>query len=206
MSTQQTLANREFPRSNILTVSSTANGITTNRFSIPGSQTSGTLQSTFNTIVLKQAGGTAMPAYYDNVKVELAGGTSPAVFADWQTLNWPNNSDPATTGPLADPDGDGAKNLLEWALNLDATRPGGFTPAFTRDGEFLLYTYTRRKTAPGEAVFQVEWSDTLGNDWSTSGVTAYQPAPIDVTSESVVVAIPAGAGEKRFIRLKETPR
>ncbi len=186
----------------LLTVSSTLNGITTTHFSIPGSQTSGTIQSTFNTVVLKQSGGTAMPAYYDNLKLELTGGTTPAVFADWQSLSWPGQSDPATIGPNADPDGDGLDNLLEWALHLDGTRPDGFTPALTRDGEFLLYTYTRRKTAPGAATFQVEWSDTLGHDWSAAGVTVYQPVSTGVASESVVVAVPAGTDEKRFIRLR----
>jgi hypothetical protein len=143
-----------------------------------------------------------MPAYYDNLKLELTGGTTPAVFADWQSLSWPGQSDPATIGPNADPDGDGLDNLLEWALNLDGTRPDCFTPAFTRDGEFLLYTYTRRKTAPGEATFQVEWSDTLGHDWSAAGVTAYQPVSTGVTSESVVVAVPAGTNGTRFVRVR----
>lgn len=186
----------------LLTVSSTLNGIINTHFSIPGSQTSGTLQSTFNTIVLKQAGGLAMPAYYDNVKVELSGGTSPAIFTDWQSLNWPGNNDPAITGPLADPDGDGIINLLEWALNLDGTQPDGFTPTLARDGDFLLYTYTRRKIAPGEASFEIEWSDTLGSDWSAAGVTAYQPVSTGVTTESIIIAVPADSGEKRFVRLR----
>jgi hypothetical protein len=186
----------------LLTVSSTLNGVTTTHFSIPGSQTSGTLHSTFNTIVLKLAGHTAMPAYYDNVKVELRGGIDPAVFTDWQTLNWPNNNSPATTGPDADPDGDGLNNLLEWALHLNAANPDRFAPGLAFDGEFMLFTYIRRKTAPDEANFQVQWSEMLADDWSNAEVVTAPANSIDSSSESVSASIPVGTGAQRFVRLK----
>ena len=185
----------------LLTVSSTS-GATTTHFSIPGSQTSGTLRTTFDTVVLKQAGGTAMPTYYDNIKVELIGAINPAVFADWQEIIWPGNSDPTTNGPNADPDGDGNTNFLEWALRLDPTRPDTFQPATLRDGDYLLYTYKRRKTAPGEATYRVEWSDTLANDWSNIDVVTAPANSIDATTESVTASIPVGSSAGRFVRLK----
>ena len=101
-----------------------------------------------------------------------------------------------------DPDHDDLNNLLEWALHLDATIPDTFRPTLANDDEELQYTYTRRKTAPGAAVFQVEWSDTLGNDWSSVGVIENPPVSLTATQESVTVRISEGYATKRFFHLK----
>jgi hypothetical protein len=101
-----------------------------------------------------------------------------------------------------DPDKDGLSNLLEWALHLDATIPSTFRPVLTKTATELQYTYTRRKTAPGEAAFQLEWSDTLANNWSSIGVIEGPPLSLSATSESVTAAIPSGSIGKRFLRLK----
>jgi hypothetical protein len=130
---------------------------------------------------------------------------NPAIFADWQQLVWPGVTDSNTIGPAADPDHDGLGNFLEWALHLDATVPDTFHPTSTKDGAFLEYTYTRRKTAPGEATLILEWSDTLGNDWSTVDVTTHPPLGISADSESVRCTLPAGSAGKRFIRLRVSP-
>ena len=185
----------------LLTATSGSGPSALTRFSIPGSQASGTVHTTFNTIVLRQAGGTAMPATYDNIELELIGGKDPALFADWQALTWPGVGDPNLIGPDADPDGDGRGNFLEWALRLDATRPDPFQPGLVRDGDFLLFTYPRRRTAPGEASWRVEWSDTLGNDWTELDVVNAPPNPIDATRESVTASIPAGPAGRRFVRV-----
>ena len=146
-----------------------------------------------------------MPVYYDNIKVEIIGNTAapdPANFADWQAITWPGNNDVNIIGPDADPDGDGIKNLLEWALHLNATNPDVFSPTFAKDGADLDFTYTRRKTTPGEATFRVEWSDTLTNDWSIIGVIEDAPSSINTTSESLHATIPAGPNGKRFVRVR----
>jgi hypothetical protein len=101
-----------------------------------------------------------------------------------------------------DPDNDGLNNLLEWALHLDATSPSNFKPTFSVNPHELRYTYIRRKIAPGEAVFQLEWSDTLGNDWSRVGVVEEAPVSLSSTEESVTVRLPEGSGLHRFLRLK----
>jgi hypothetical protein len=188
----------------LLTVTSGSGPSTVTHFSIPGSQTTGTLRNTFNTVVLKQAGGTAMPASYDNIMVELIGGpqTDSSIFANWQQATWPGITDPATTGPDADPDGDGIRNLLEWALLLDATSPDTFKPTVTRDGDYLLFTYNRRKTAPGEASFQIERSATLGDDWSTADIVTAPAQSIDAISESVLASVLVGADGRCFLRVK----
>jgi hypothetical protein len=186
----------------LLTVSSGTGPAATTHFSIPASQTTGTIHKSFNTVVLKQSGGSGMPATYDNIELELIGGLNPAIFADWQELTWPGITDANTIGPDADPDGDGRGNFLEWALRLDATRPDTFQPGLVRDGDFLLFTYPRRKTAPGEASFTVEWSDTLGNDWTDLDVVNAPPNSIDATRESVTASIPAGTAGRRFVRVR----
>ena len=128
--------------------------------------------------------------------------TDPATLAGWQAQSWPGVNDPDVTGPGMDPDQDGLNNLLEWALHLDPNKPDTFIPAVNMDSSTLEYTYTRRKTAPGQAIYQVEWSDTLADPWT--------PAPsdpaseIDDTRESVRTVVPLGTGDRRFIRLKIT--
>ncbi len=126
----------------------------------------------------------------------------PATIAGWQALTWPGNSDPNIIGPTMDPDFDGLTNLLEWALRLDPEIPNPFQPALTRNASELQYTYTRRKTATGAAAFQIEWSDTLGNDWSSAGVTQDSPVSLSTSEESVTTRIPAGSTGRRFLHLK----
>ena len=187
----------------LLTVSSTSGGTTTTHFSIPGSQTTGTIHSTFNTVVLRHAGGSGMPAYFDNITLDLIGGTNPAWFTDWQDITWPGGTAETITVPSADPDSDGLPNQLEWALHLDPKLSSPFVPAMVFDGDSMLYTYTRRKIAPGQSTFHVEWSDTLNaDDWSELDVFPSPPVSIDDTRESVTCAIPIGPENRRFIRLR----
>jgi hypothetical protein len=187
----------------LFTFSSTSGETTTAHFTVNG--TTSTIHNTFDTLVLKQAGTSAMPVYYDNIKVEVIGTTptpDPGIFADWQEITWPGNNDVDTIGPDADPDGDGIINLLEWGLHLDATEPDVFAPTFIKNGAVLDFTYVRRKTAPGEATFRVEWSETLANDWSAAGVIEDAPVSINTTSESLHATVPAGPNGKCFIRVR----
>ena len=124
---------------------------------------------------------------------------NPAILSDWQAITWPGITDPQIIGPNADPDGDGLCNLLEWSLHLFPTQPDSFHPDFVKTGLVLEYTYTRRKTAPGEAIYQVEWSDNLDNAWSTLGVTETRISGTDET-ETIHATMPASNG-RRFVRL-----
>jgi hypothetical protein len=126
---------------------------------------------------------------------------NPGVYDDWSLLAWPGISDPETIGKGKDPDQDGIVNVAEWALHLDPKHPGAFKPALSRGGAVMEYIYTRRRTAPGGALFLVEWSDNLGDTWSGAGVIADPPSPIDDATESVRVTIPA-PDRRRFVRLK----
>jgi len=136
------------------------------------------------------------------IDVTVAG--NPAIFDDWQQIEWPGVNDPSITGPGADPDQDGYNNLLEWALAMRPQHSDTFTPELTADSSSTLtYTYTRRKIVPGQATFHVEWSDTLAaGDWSEINVVPSPPVSIGDTVESVTCAIPPGPENRRFIRLR----
>ncbi|HEX7260787.1 MAG TPA: hypothetical protein VF258_03145, partial [Luteolibacter sp.] len=127
-----------------------------------------------------------------------------AHLADWQQHTWPGVSNPDLIAPDKDPDGDGIKNLLEWALHLDATQFDTAQIDLETQGELIEYRYTRRNTTPGEAVFQVVWSDDFHETWSSAGVSAEIITPLTATAESVLVTIPAGNNGKRFVRLGVT--
>jgi hypothetical protein len=126
----------------------------------------------------------------------------PGFFADWQALTWPGANDPAVTGADRDPDADGLCNLLEWALHLDPAKPDVFAAALQHGGSGLQYTYTRRKTAPGQANYRVEWSSTLGDDWTGEGITGEPPVSLSDTLESVTVVLPEALQERCFLRLR----
>lgn len=128
----------------------------------------------------------------------------PARFAEWQALSWPGLSDSAIIGPQADPEKDGHANLLEWALHLLPLANDRPVAGLTRNGSNLEYTWTRRKTAPGEAAWQVEWSDSLTGAWSTANVVHATPVPLSATAESVRSTLPAGPDGRRYVRVRVT--
>jgi hypothetical protein len=102
-----------------------------------------------------------------------------------------------------DPDQDGLSNLIEWALHLNANAPDGFKPTLTLSGGTIHFSYTRRKTAPGEAAFQVLWSDTLGDDWSDDNVSPESLVSETATTRTVMVSVPVTA-DRRFLRVRVT--
>lgn len=186
----------------LFTLSSTTGGVNTVHFSIRG--TTSTIYNKFDTVTLRYSSG-SMVAAYDNVRVETfseISGPIASTFSEWTELIWPGVTNPTITGMDKDPDGDGMNNLMEWALHLDPIKSDTFQPNFLADQTALNYTYTRRKTAPGEAEYIVEWSDTLNDDWSTEGVVLSAPVSLDETSDSVTATIPRSPIDRRFIRVK----
>jgi autotransporter-associated beta strand protein len=128
----------------------------------------------------------------------------PGTFAGWQEETWPGVLNADLIAASQDPDGDGMNNLLEWAMHGNAKTPDHFDLRLTQSatpGKFD-FSYTRRKTSPGQAIFVVEWSNTLGGDWSAEGVGTEVTSPFDATSESVTVTIPANGMGRRFVRVK----
>nr|MCU0781024.1 MBG domain-containing protein [Akkermansiaceae bacterium] len=106
---------------------------------------------------------------------------------------------------IADPDGDGLANLMEFAVGLDPTLPSTSPLRSEVRGALIELTYTRAKAAVVEVDFIVEWSDTLaGESWSTAGVMEISP-PLadDGVVETILVTVPA-EGDRRFVRLRVT--
>jgi hypothetical protein len=129
---------------------------------------------------------------------------NPGTFSGWQQLSWPGISDSDIIGPTADPDHDGRPNLLEWALALDPTRPDSFSATLETGESGLTFSYIRRKVVQGEAFYQVEWCENLDDAWKTSGVSEDPPAALTGETESVLARLPAGSGDRRFVRLRVT--
>jgi len=133
-------------------------------------------------------------------------GPNPAAFADWQASQWPGVTDQAIIGPDADPDGDGLANLLEFASGLPPTSASTSPVSLAATGSPIVFSYRRSHAAvAGGFQFFVEWSDTLGNDWSTAGVTQSEVAGSDEgTARLWQASLPAGSTGKRFVRLRVT--
>ncbi|MCC6414443.1 MAG: immunoglobulin domain-containing protein, partial [Opitutaceae bacterium] len=124
-------------------------------------------------------------------------------FASWlrEKFTALELADELISGPMADPDGDGLGNLMEYALGLEPKadditgRPemGATTTDWT-------YTYTRPADRP-DLTYEVEASTDLAT-WSTSGVTLARTAA--GPTETWQAAVPFGTGDQVFLRLKIT--
>ncbi len=191
-----------------------ASGASTTQWSLlsgPGTAVFGNPNQATTSVTFSQTGTYTLRLVSSNIHGEVSRTLAvtaslppdPGSFLDWQSLTWPGETNPAIIGPDADPDHDGLGNFLEWALHLDPTASDSFQPDFEKNGNVLDFTYIRRKTAPGEASFTVEWSDTFAAPW-TPAVSA-PPVSLDATRESVHTAIPAGSNGSRFVRVRITP-
>jgi hypothetical protein len=125
----------------------------------------------------------------------------------WRATNFGTNANNATiAGDLADPDGDGVTNLLEYALGLNpnvASVSG--LPAVGQTNGFLTLTYTHVNSAT-DISYDPEVSGDLIN-WNGGPLFVTQSV---LASNSVFQTIqtrdlvPMGGATKRFIRLHIT--
>jgi len=126
--------------------------------------------------------------------------TRATTFAGFRNLHFPaaGLADPATSGPSADPDGDGLPNLVEFAAG---THPANFTPPFvidTADGVLSL-TYQRDTLATGVELFPERSADLV--TWSEAGIA------VETIGESdgiltLRATIPVDPESPAFLRLK----
>jgi fibronectin-binding autotransporter adhesin len=107
-------------------------------------------------------------------------------------------------GPTDDPDNDGINNLIEYATRMNPTANDVVPQSATKNGSVLDFSFTK-STAATDVFYTIEWSDTLGNDWSTAGVSAPTILSDNGTTQQMNATVPAGSGVmQRFVRLKVT--
>jgi hypothetical protein len=141
-------------------------------------------------------------------------------FSGWQRLYFSpaQIAVPALTGPVADLDGDGIENVLEFALNLDPTfRERAIMTAgdglrglpLVRleqivDNERLTIEYVRRSAASGSGLSYIpEFSSNLV-DWQAVGSETVEPLNPRWERVKIVDSPTTGETVTRFARLRVT--
>jgi len=132
-------------------------------------------------------------------------------FEVWQGTNWPCESDSSIIGPVADPDGDGAANAIEYALGTDAKEAttNGWPVASlvsTNGQKYGAFTYTHAKAA-SDCVCEVE----VANDIPTTNWQVLNNVFAVVDNggtETITIcdSTPVSATRQRFYRLRVTLR
>ncbi len=143
---------------------------------------------------------------------EVADYVVPTPYTNWQLAHFTaaELASPAISGDLADPDGDGIPNLLEYALNLDprAARTTGLpTVGQTMLGgqQYLTLTYTQVMGATGITYLPQASGDlSTWNGGSGYTVAVSTTANADGATQTVVVrdAVPLSGATRRFLRLQ----
>ena len=101
-----------------------------------------------------------------------------------------------------DKDNDGLVNLIEYACATNPNTHNGAPYSAARNGSNLEYTYSKNKSAT-DVTYTVEWSDSLGNDWSTVGISSIILTD-NGTTQQIKATLPAGVNGRRFVRLRIT--
>ncbi len=121
----------------------------------------------------------------------------------WRLTNFGSDLSEGPGEDLADPDGDGLSNLLEYSLGLDPNVSGQRSASVEMTGGNLEYLY-QRSTAAREngMLYQVEWSDTMETGtWSVENVVE-ETLGTEGALENIKATIPAGSSDRRFLRLR----
>lgn len=134
---------------------------------------------------------------------------SPTVFSApaltpievWRHTHFGTISNSSIAADTSDDDGDGIANLLEYATSMAPKALDHLPISCSKPGPDIEFVYTRNTQAT-DVTMTVEWSDTLGDDWSSAGITTSIISDTG-TVQQVKALIPAG-GARRFVHLKIT--
>ncbi len=147
-------------------------------------------------------------AFVNTSSVTLNFVATPATFAGWGSEYFSPSElqNPLISGQLADPDGDGISNELEYALHLnprsaDASGlPTSGTLPSTGMGPYVTLTY-RRLIGATDLTYTVQESTTLATTWGSATVASEDILGGDTTFQIVRARVLQG-GAKKFLRLK----
>ena len=130
-------------------------------------------------------------------------------FSAWQLAEFGTNAgNPVVSGDLADPDGDGIVNLLEYALNLDpnvASVTGLPTAQTDPACGCLTLTYIKAIAAT-DLTYSPEAANDPGGSWTTNGITLIVLGSDGVTQTNKAsdAGNPIATSGKRFMHLRVT--
>jgi hypothetical protein len=132
------------------------------------------------------------------------GGAGNGIADWWETLYF----GAVGIDPLADADGDGASNLLEYALGLnpktgDYIGRMGQGTVIDAGNTYLSLSYTRPEPAPSGLSYTVEACAELApSSWSSTGIVE-MGSTANATFQTITVrdAVPLNGSPRRFMRL-----
>lgn len=112
-------------------------------------------------------------------------------------------ADANTSGPLADPNGNGIANLLEYAFRLD---PKAATttnrPYVERDETYVSLVYTKNLNAT-DLSYAIEQVDELASSWSNAPTVIEELLPNSPAGTQITKAkVPHNGATKMFLRLR----
>jgi hypothetical protein len=141
---------------------------------------------------------------FDDVAITVQAGSP---IEQWRSAHFGGNAgNPAIAGDLADPDGDGLSNLLEYWLNLDPLVPGPSGLVLDQEtigaNQYLRLTATKNPAAT-DVTFSIEVTGTIAipASWTTSGTTVETNT---TTTLQVRDNAAISSAAQRSIRLKVT--
>jgi PKD repeat protein len=126
----------------------------------------------------------------DGGSILQSGTVSPALsaFETWALTHFP--SSPPLSGPNDDYDGDGVKNLVEYATGTDPKSAASRATITTvKQGATLVLSIPRDPTATGVTISGTTSSTLSTGGWSTSGVTV-----LEDSANQYRASIPVGSG------------
>jgi hypothetical protein len=188
----------------------------------PGSAVFANSNLVATAVTFDQAGAYILRLFGSDDQVEMCAdlavnvSPNPNIYEDWLTLNFPGIANPNIIGVHADPDNDGAQNLLEFALGLNPNLPDAvpFAPhqpglpvglIQTLSGTNYLVLIVQRPIGLVGIVYSAE----LSSDLATWMPAVQNGLPSDNSDGTETVTFrdpfPISESSQRFIRLKVGP-